>query len=65
MNSDDSLRWEGWGAEVKQLAGDQAINVYPFLWAKGLPIKERHRGPVPVAEQWALQLDLQRQLDGH
>jgi hypothetical protein len=61
----DSLRWENWVAEVKHLNGDQAINIYPFLWAQGPPIKERHRGAVPVAEQWALQLDLQRQLNVH
>jgi hypothetical protein len=61
----DSWRWEGWVAEVMELSGDQAVGIYPFLCAKGPPIKERHRGPVPVAEQWALQLDLQRQLDGH
>jgi hypothetical protein len=60
-----SLRWDDWVSEVKPLSGDQAINIYPFLWAKGPPIKERHRGAVPVAEQWALQLDLQRQLDVH
>ncbi len=60
----DLLRWDGWVSEVKQLSGDQVINIYPFLWAKGPPIKERHRGAVPIAEQWALQLDLQRQLDG-
>jgi hypothetical protein len=60
----DSLRWDDWVSEVKQLSGDQAINIYPFLSAKGPPIKERHRRAVPVAEQWALQLDLQRQLDG-
>src|SRR5262245_4754444 len=59
-----SLRWDGWITEAKQLNGDQAINIYPFLWAKGPPVKERHRGVVPVAEQWALQIDLQRQLDG-
>ena len=61
----NSFRWENWVADVKHLSGDQAINIYPFLWAKGPPIKERHRGAVPVAEQWALQVDLQRQLDGH
>jgi hypothetical protein len=61
----DSLRWDGWIAEVTQLSGDQTISIYPFLWAEGPPIKDRHRGPVPVAEQWALQLDLKRQLDGH
>ena len=60
----ESVRWDNWVAEVNQLSGDQAINVYPFLWLEGPPIKDRHRGPVPVTEQWSLQLDLQRQLDG-
>lgn len=60
----NSLRWDDWVLEVRELSGDQAINIYPFLWAKGPPIKERHRRPVPLAEQWSLHLDLQRQLDG-
>ena len=60
----DSLRWDEWVVEVKKLTGDQVINIYPFLWAEGPPIKERHRGTVPVAEQYDLQLDMQRQL-GH
>jgi len=55
-----SLRWDGWAAEVKQLSGDQAISIYPFLWTKGPPIKERRRRTVSIAEQWALQLDWQR-----
>ena len=60
----ESVRWDNWVAEVNQLSGDQAINVFPFLWLEGPPIEDRHRGPVPVTEQWSLQLDLQRQLDG-
>ena len=60
-----SLRWDGWATEVQRLSGDQVLSIYPFLWAKGPPIKEWHRRPVPVAERWALQLDLQRQLDDH
>ena len=59
----ESLRWDGWQAEVSALTADQAISFYPFLWAKGPPLKERSRGVVPVAEQYGLQLDLQRQLD--
>jgi hypothetical protein len=59
----ESLRWDGWASEAKQLSGDQVLSIYPFLWATGPPIKERSRRPVPVAEQYALQLDLQRQLD--
>jgi len=59
----ESLRWEGWQSEVRQLTGDQAISFYPFLFTKGPPLKDRSRRPVPVAEQYALQLEIQRQLD--
>jgi hypothetical protein len=59
----DSLRWDGWVAEVKQLSGDQALSIFPFLFTEGPPIKERSRRPVPSAEQYELQFDIQRQLD--
>jgi hypothetical protein len=58
----ETMRWEGWQNEVKNLTADQAINVYPFLWTEGPPIAERARKAVPVAEQFALQMDMQRQL---
>lgn len=61
----ETIRWDGWSAEVQQVSGDQGINIYPFLWVQGAPINERHRGCVPVAEQYSLQLDLQRQLAEH
>jgi len=60
----ESLRWDGWKSEVCQLTGDQSINFYPFLFTQGPPLKDRSRRPVPVAEQYWLQLDIQRQLDG-
>lgn len=56
------LRWKNWESEVTPLTGDQAISIYPFLWAEGPPIEERHRETIPVAEQYAVQLDLRRQL---
>lgn len=59
-----TLRWDDWAVEVQRLSGDEAFSIVPYLWAKGPPIKERDRRPVPVAETWALQLDFQRQLDG-
>jgi hypothetical protein len=59
----ESLRWDEWQTEVRQLTGDQSISFYPFLFAKGPPLKERSRQPVPVAEQYGLQFDIQRQLD--
>jgi hypothetical protein len=58
----ESLRWDGWQAEVSQLTGDQAINFYPFLSTQGPPLKDRSRRAVPVAEQYDLQVEIERQL---
>jgi hypothetical protein len=58
----ETLRWDGWRAEVEALSGDRTINVVPPLWAKGPPLAERSRRPVPVAEQYAFQFDMRRQL---
>jgi hypothetical protein len=58
----ESLRWEGWEAEVRELTGDTTISVYPFLWTEGGPIKVRSRRVVSVAEQIDLQFDMQRQM---
>lgn len=54
-------RWSGWQAEISDLDGDKAIGIYPFLWAEGPPIGERHRGVVPIAETWALTVDVRKQ----
>lgn len=59
----ESERWPGWQAEVSRLTGDQVLNVFPFLFTKDPPIAERTRRAIPMAEQYDLQLDLQRQLD--
>ncbi len=58
----ESLRWDGWQAEVSQLTGDQAINFVPFLFLEGPILLKRSRRAVPVAEQYELQLSFQRQL---
>ena len=50
----ESLRWPGWEQEIRTLAGDQAIFVFPFLFAKGEPIAERQRGVVPLSEMFSL-----------
>ena len=60
----ESLRWPGWQAEVGPLGGDQALAIYPFLWAEGPGIEQRMRRPVPIGEIFALALDMQRQLGG-
>ncbi len=59
----EGTRWPGWREEAALLSGDQAVHVYPWLFAEGPPIAERARKVVPVAELWALYVEeLPRQL---
>jgi hypothetical protein len=58
----EGMRWPGWRAEVSELPGDRVFSIYPFLWTKGPPIAERSRKAVPMAELFALQFDIQRQM---
>jgi hypothetical protein len=60
----ESIRWPMWKDELKSISADQVIGIYPFLFTTGVPIMERHRGIVPVSEQYSLQFDLKKQLDG-
>jgi hypothetical protein len=52
-----NLRWPGWEQEVARLPGDKVIQVYPPPWAKGLPLDQRHRASVPIAEVYRLNVD--------
>lgn len=56
------LRWAGWENDLVSLTGDQGISIYPFLFARGGPVAERSRRPVPIDELWRLHLDLAHQL---
>lgn len=56
------VRWPTWEQDCAQLAGDQGILVYPFLWAEGPPISERTRRVVRVQELLSLQGDMAGQL---
>lgn len=58
----EDFRWPGWEQDVKEVRGDQALSIQPFLWSEGPPIGERDRRPVPVVEAFGLQQDLARQL---
>ena len=55
-------RWPNWRDEIRDVPGDCALSVYPFLWCEGPPIADRSRRAVPIAELWDLQQDLRRQL---
>jgi hypothetical protein len=60
----EGQRWPGWIDDCRLLAGDRGFLVYPFLWAAGPPIAERHRAAVPLAELWAMGGAAARQLNG-
>jgi hypothetical protein len=57
-------RWKGWQEDVKNLPGNEVFGFYPFLWAKAESLECRSRKPIPIAEQYDLQLDIAKQLDG-
>jgi len=56
-------RWPGWREQVAPLSGDQAILIYPPLWAaEGGDLMDRTRKPVPVIELWGLSHEWRTQL---
>jgi hypothetical protein len=60
----ESERWLGWEEEVRQLAPDRGLLIYPPLFADGPPIAGRSRGPVAVEELWNLALEFGRKFRG-
>ncbi len=60
----ETFRWPGWRTEIRDLPGDHAISIYPYLWAAGLPVAQRMRRPVPMSELLELQFDVARQMAG-
>ena len=44
------------------LSGELCLTFYPFLWMQEGSLKTSSRRAIPVAEQWALNLDLQQTL---
>lgn len=44
------------------LSGELCLTFYPFLWTQEGSLKTSSRRAIPVAEQWALNLDLQQTL---
>lgn len=57
------LRWANWKEDVSKLEADKVFNFYPFLWTKeGKDINKNSQRPVPVEEQFSLNLDMRKQL---
>lgn len=57
------LRWKNWKGDVEKLDGDTVFTFYPYLWTKeGQNIDKVSRKPVPIKEQYILNLDLIKKL---
>ena len=50
----ENVRWPGWQEQVREIQGDEAFGIYPFLWCEGPPIADRMRQTIPIAESYAL-----------
>jgi hypothetical protein len=59
----EGLRWQGWEAEARDLALDQGISVYPFLWTEEArrDLAATSRRPVPIAELFGINEDFAEQ----
>lgn len=57
------FRWPGWQDEVQKVHGDEALSVYPFLWAEGPAIDKRSRKEVPAEELFRLTMYMRSQLE--
>lgn len=47
-----NARWDGWESEVSRISGEEAISIYPPLFADGEPVGARSRKAVPILELW-------------
>jgi hypothetical protein len=56
------LRWPTWKEDVAELAGEQCINFFPFLWISEGSIEGSDRRAIPVTESFGLKVDLLKQL---
>lgn len=57
-------RWPSWREDVRELSGDQAFSIVPFLWTEGPAVGQRSRRAVPISETYALSMEFRRQLAG-
>ena len=59
----ETLRWQGWEAEVAELPLDKGIHAWPPPWtAEGKDVGAASRSPIPMAELVSFHHDTARQL---
>jgi len=52
------LRWPTWKEDVAELAGDQCINFFPFLWTSEGSVEGSDRQAISIRESFGLKVDL-------
>jgi len=59
----ETYRWTNWKEEVSKLNGDEVFNFVPALWTEeGKDIIKNSRKPIPIEEQYRVNLFFRKQL---
>lgn len=54
-----TVRWHGWRDDIASLSGNDVYAFFPFLWTEPtLPLAQRKRSRIAIAEHWALSHEL-------
>lgn len=60
----ETFRWRNWREDVSELASDQGISVFPYLWTEqGKDIENCHKKAVPLQEIWGVQNDFRNAIN--
>ena len=58
----ETMRWNGWEKDAKEVGFDQGILIYPFLWANECIIDKADKKAVPFDELVALNFENEKRL---
>jgi Protein of unknown function DUF2625 len=59
----NGLRWNNWKDDIYKLDGNQVYNFFPMLWTKeGKDVNKDSKKPIPIDEQYRLNMDFLKQL---
>lgn len=56
------LRWPSWREDLQAANADQCFTFFPFLWTREGSVQGSSRKLVDIAQQYAMNVDLSRQL---
>lgn len=59
----EDLRWPTWREDLQAASADQCFSFFPFLWTREGSVQGSSRKVVDIAQQYAMNVDLARQLN--